>query len=163
MRTKGNVMRFKPLRNRTVEERFWEKVDKKGDNECWEWQGAKSGGGYEYFGKCPTKRAHRVSYELTNGIIEEGLWVLHKCDNPARVNPNHLFLGDRSDNTRDAAKKGRILGEKAGGSKLSDLQVREIKDMWKTSVYTQRGLAKLFGVHQGTICRIINSNSWGHL
>ncbi len=89
-------------------ERFWCKV-KKSDS-CWIWQGAKikSDAGYgviRVLGK--NKLAHRLSYEINVGAIVGNLWVLHKCDTPSCVNPNHLFLGTRSDNIRDMYSKGR--------------------------------------------------------
>jgi len=89
-------------------DRFWKKVDKSGD--CWLWiSGRDRPGGYGQF-SCAGKqiRAHRYSWELHNGSIPEGLWVLHRCDNPPCVNPAHLFIGDRKANMDDAAAKGRI-------------------------------------------------------
>lgn len=84
-------------------------------NECWEWQGARSNGDkprkYRYGFKTPPilgeKLAHRISWRLYRGEIPDGLWVLHRCDNPPCVNPAHLFLGTRQDNMNDAIKKGR--------------------------------------------------------
>lgn len=75
---------------------------------CWIWTGSKNTGGHGQFtvcGKCIT--AHRVSYELYIGPIPEGMWVLHKCDNPPCQNPDHLFLGTRQDNVDDMVRKGR--------------------------------------------------------
>ncbi|UOF80798.1 endonuclease [Caudoviricetes sp.] len=97
-----------------IDQRFWEKVDKSAPNGCWEWRSAIRGNGYGAFfthlieegRKC--HGAHRFSWELANGPIPNGLWVLHKCDNRICVNPDHLFLGDRKDNMQDAAKKKRI-------------------------------------------------------
>ncbi len=97
-----------------IDQRFWEKVDKTAANGCWEWRSGIRGNGYGAFfthlieegRKC--HGAHRFSWELECGPIPKGLWVLHKCDNRICVNPEHLFLGDRTDNMRDAAKKGRI-------------------------------------------------------
>ena len=97
-----------------IEERFWEKVNKDTKSGCWEWQSSIRGNGYGAFfthlkpegRKC--HGAHRYSWELANGAIPEGLWVLHKCDNRICVNPDHLFLGDRTDNMRDCAAKGRV-------------------------------------------------------
>lgn len=96
----------------TLEERFWQKVVK--TDACWLWAGARSGTmkyGYLHFGsktERSPKAAHRVSWEIHRGQIPEGIWVLHRCDNPKCVNPDHLFLGNRTDNMRDAAAKGRI-------------------------------------------------------
>lgn len=79
--------------------------------ECWEWQGYRIDKGYGRLrhegGK---KLAHRVSYEAFVGAIPDGMCVLHKCDNPPCVNPDHLFLGTNLDNVKDCINKGRHKG-----------------------------------------------------
>lgn len=99
-----------PHRPKPLADRFWPKVQK-GEG-CWEWIGSRNAAGY---GKMTVGgrgaghvRAHRVSWELANGPVPEGLWVLHTCDNPPCVRPDHLWLGTRLDNMRDCASKGRI-------------------------------------------------------
>jgi hypothetical protein len=89
------------------ERRFWKKVDIKGVDDCWEWKGAiRSGyGAIKRNGK--VVRAHRVSYELTNGNIDNNLLVIHSCDNPMCVNPNHLRQGTYGDNICDMIRRGR--------------------------------------------------------
>lgn len=96
-------------------ERFWAKVRKAdGDDACWTWAGASRGPGYGVLqtgsrmdGTRGMALAHRVSWELHYGPIPEGLWVLHQCDRPSCVRPEHLFLGTPQDNTDDMWRKGR--------------------------------------------------------
>lgn len=94
---------------KTLKERFEEKY-KIVASGCWEWQYSVNKKGYGMFGiaTSTTQLAHRVSFTLYKGDIPEGLFVLHHCDNPKCVNPEHLFLGTNTDNMRDAKAKGRL-------------------------------------------------------
>lgn len=84
--------------------RFWKKVNRKDENKCWEWLGSRYPSGY---GRLSKKYAHRLSFEIINGLIPKGMHVLHTCDNPPCVNPKHLWVGTAGDNMRDRDKKGR--------------------------------------------------------
>lgn len=75
---------------------------------CWLWVGALFKSGYGKFSRGDRKiRAHRASYELYVGKIPRGMQVLHRCDNPPCVNPDHLFIGTHMDNMLDMESKGR--------------------------------------------------------
>src|SRR5690348_7112088 len=94
--------------------RFWSKVEK--TDGCWIWRGTMNGVGYGVFwlpmGKPRNANsrvyAHRLSYEMHEGKIPDGMFICHRCDNPACVNPDHLFLGTQSDNMTDCSRKGRL-------------------------------------------------------
>jgi hypothetical protein len=92
--------------------RFWSKVPNRTPGQCWNFTGF-CGKGYGQFSvsKVPI-RAHRFSWELEHGPIPDSLRVLHSCDNPSCVNPEHLFLGTDKDNQHDAIKKGRHTCQK---------------------------------------------------
>lgn len=91
---------------------FWEKVsiDHTNVSRCWIWNAGKSRAGYgniKLFGK--TRFSHRVSYELVHGPIQDGYVLMHTCDNPPCVNPDHLRPGTVRDNTQDSIAKGRWM------------------------------------------------------
>lgn len=94
---------------KTLEERFWGKVEKSTDPDgCWEWTAGRFSKGYGAFSiKGRNQKANRVAWQLVHGTIPEGLCVLHKCDNPGCVRPDHLFLGTNLDNSKDCSQKGR--------------------------------------------------------
>lgn len=146
----------------SLESRFWRKVDKSGD--CWIWTGAKMKSGY---GRLRTGgvgsdvwNAHRVSYHINKGEIPDGLFVLHKCDNPSCVNPDHLFLGDHDENMRDKARKGRGAGENHPRSQLTDKQAREIKF---AKGKTHQELADQYGVGKMLVRDIRANRRWQHI
>jgi len=87
--------------------RFWAKVKIRGAGDCWEWQASKRRAYGKIRIKCEYVPAHRVAWMLTHGEIPEGLCVLHRCDNPPCVNPDHLFLGTLKDNSQDMLRKLR--------------------------------------------------------
>ena len=159
---------------KTREERFWAKVDKSGPNGCWLWTSTRLPKGYGVIsinGK--TQYAHRISWELHNGLIPNhdsphGMCVLHKCDNPSCVNPAHLFLGSNADNMRDRDEKGRAAdqsGEKNNFAKLTEDKVRLIKRFLALPKgrFTQATIGKLFGVTRQAISSINTGNRWTHV
>lgn len=131
---------------------------------CWEWQGARFGSGYGQFyagrdsaGKRMNIHAHRFAYELRHGAIPDGLHVLHHCDNPPCVNPDHLFVGTRSDNMQDMFVKGR--GRPAGKAQLTTDEVDAIRAALQAGEQAKK-LAREFGVSIGLICAIGRGEVW---
>jgi len=151
-----------------IGERFWPKVKKtKG---CWLWEGTKNNMGYGMFMRVSPKKelAHRVSWALAYGSIPPGKNILHKCDNPACVRPDHLFIGTKKDNTQDMVKKGRNKyvahpGEKNGNAKLTKRKVLEIRGAYETGKISQTALAELYGVSQALIGFVITRRAWKHV
>ncbi len=150
-------------------ERFWRNVKKTNDpNGCWVWTGTKFGGGYGQFSWIIRKKrrfasTHRVAFEITFGEIPERLVVCHTCDNPSCVNPYHLFLGTPKDNTNDMIQKGRAIHqshEENGRSKLTEVQVEEIRRRYIPRIVTTRMLAKEFGVTSSVISDVVNYKTW---
>lgn len=117
---------------KTLEERFWEKVDASaGPSKCWLWTAYKDDLGYGRISLNGTaKLSHRVSYEINGGQIPEGMLILHSCDNPPCCNPAHLRPGTLADNQRDMItrkrRKGYISVETAEAIRLSPLTTNEI-------------------------------------
>lgn len=168
----------------TLAERFRRKVASQNADGCHLWLGAKHPDGYGliHFGSRIRKRlllAHRVAWELSNGQVPSDMCVLHKCDNPPCVNPEHLFLGTRRDNNIDRDMKGRTRhatgdrcgsrmhpervarGSKVNTSKLTAEQVLEIRRRYPAETKSQLG--RVFGVHHNSIAKIIKRENWAWL
>lgn len=151
--------------------RFWSKVKTRGDDDCWVWTASTFGKKPYLYGSFKLdghrQKAHRVSWILSRGKIPRGLNVLHKCDNPLCVNPNHLFLGTFLDNTIDMIRKGRRAplpkGEESPMAVLSEAGVRSIKDDYSSGNCSQQELALLYGVSQSHISRIVRGVRWSHV
>lgn len=150
----------------TAGRRFWAKVDKsRGADSCWTWTACVFNSGYGKFYRdrdCRTAYAHRFSYELHVGTIPDGMFVCHRCDNPKCVNPAHLFVGTNADNVADMVAKGRQSGhpgESNGRAKLTEHSVRAIRELYGTGP-TKAALAKLFGVSESQIRRVISRERW---
>lgn len=155
-------------------ERFWNKVRKAGPDECWQWTGAVNpdGYGFIYAGKAYAPnvrfiRAHRLSWEMHNGPVPDGLAVLHHCDNPLCVNPAHLYAGTQSQNCHDRAvrrrgKEHRQHGEANDNAKITEAEVIAILALLKAGK-SQTVVAKLFGLTQPYVSKLSRGQYWRHL
>lgn len=155
--------------------RFWKFVEKT-ESGCWIWTGKRDKGYGKFWYQGQNVTASRFSYEQFVGPIPEGHHVLHRCDNPPCIRPEHLFTGTQGDNVKDAMQKGRwaysygtSLGEAHGLSKLTNEQVREIRKLYQPghaphrSPTSARSLAKVFHVSKSTILMIVKRRGWTHL
>jgi HNH endonuclease len=155
-----------------LSKRFWDKV-KRGRG-CWLWQGWKDADGYGHLWLRSKGTFHvygiasRICWELTRGKIPKGLCVLHRCDNPACVNPRHLFLGTNKENSADKVAKGRqARGTMQRDAKLDEKKVREIRRRYRRGINpAYRGgpntydLAVEYGVSQGLISKVVRRELW---
>lgn len=150
----------------TPSERFWDKVDVRPGEHCWEWTACRHDFGYGKFGVSAGNivGAHRYSWELEHGPIENGLHVLHRCDNPPCVNPAHLFLGTMAANIADMNAKGRQSGGSSPGetnpfARLTLDEVKKIRLLVARGV-KQAAVAKEFSVSKPTVSGIVLWRSW---
>lgn len=150
-----------------ITSRFWARVIKGDDGACWRWNAPRHNFGYGTLSKDRTLvSAHRFSWELHFGQIPQGMLVCHGCDNPECTNPEHLFLGTHKDNVQDMIQKRRNVttpGEKNGTSKLTESDVREIRDMVARGATNTDALADAFSVSRTCINHVIRRSTWAHI
>jgi len=142
-----------------AKERFWGHVVK--TETCWNWAQAVVGVSYGMLYDAQADRkilAHRLSWEIHYGSIPAGKNVLHKCDNPACVNPVHLFLGEHADNMSDMSDKGRARG---GNAALIPEEIRYLRKAFATAEHSARELAQMFEVSCATVYNIISRRTCG--
>jgi len=144
--------------------RFFFDVEISRVGHCWVWTAATDRDGYGHIAvNGEQSQAHRVAWELANGPIPDGLCVLHTCDNPPCVNPAHLWIGTRADNTADMMAKGRHLshvGTNHPSAKLNDQAVRDIRASASLSCAE---VAAKHGVSERTVHRIWRGETWKHV
>lgn len=137
---------------RPLADRFHEKYQAIPFSGCWIWDGAMDWDGYGMIavGK-GGKPAHRVSWQLHKGEIPAVMHVLHRCDTPSCVNPEHLFLGTHTDNMQDCAAKGRSHGLLLNPEAVADIRTKRLK---------QREFAELYGCSRPNISVIQSGKTW---
>lgn len=167
------------MASKSLERRFLLNVARRLPLDCWEWQASRISAGYGQIGDGGKMYlAHCVSWELAYGPISEGLCVLHHCDNPGCVNPNHLFLGTQKDNMQDAARKERMamgdqhgththpesrpFGERNGRARLKAADIPVIRRLHREGL-SLRKIGKLFSVGHNAIWRILIGRTWTHV
>ena len=148
--------------------RFIQKVTVRGKSDCWDWTANIDSCGYGRFGfRQKLLSAHRFSWMLFVGEIPDKLHVLHHCDNPSCVNPDHLFLGTHQDNMTDRNCKGRqgggsLKGETNPQCKHTVAEILEIRAMLKAG-YKQKEIAIQFNTTQPVISNIGLRKTWKHV
>jgi hypothetical protein len=146
-----------PATDMNLSERFWRHVPKQPDGECWEWQGTRQSHGYGHLrwgGK--QVYAHRVAYLLANGQVPRGVHVMHSCDNPPCVNPQHLSTGSRTDNMQDMVRRGR---QRHGGALFGWGQVEALRERYRGGE-RQIDLAVEFGVSPSSMHNLISGKTY---
>lgn len=154
-------------------EKFWAKVDIRGNDECWLWTRSRNTYGYgSAVFKGWTTNAHRIAYFLAHGSIDATKVICHSCDNRLCCNPAHLWEGTQGDNVRDCNKKGRGKGkfsETLGKdhprhlAKMTPDQVKEARRLYWSGQMSQAQLGKKYGVHPATISRTVRGQNWNYI
>lgn len=156
----------------TIVERFESLISPEPMSGCWLWTGAPGDGSrngqYGRFRMSGRQcKAHRAAWLLLRGQIPNGKHVLHRCDNPACVNPDHLFLGSNEENVADRVAKGRTgwkarQGESHPMRKLTEDDIRSIR-LRSSNGESCRSIAADFGIHYATVSEIKNLRKWRHV
>lgn len=154
-------------------QRFWSKVDRRTDEECWNWTAGtfKKGYGAFYLDGRMRKATH-ISLEMATGPSPEPhLQALHSCNNPPCVNPGHLRWGTHDENMQDKADHGRPWrgsipparrGTSNGRAKLTEKDVKDLRRCWSRG-FTLSELGEIFSISISQAGRIVRRESWNHV
>ncbi|WP_081337672.1 HNH endonuclease signature motif containing protein [Burkholderia pseudomultivorans] len=145
--------------------RFWSKVGKCGEDECWPWLAAITHGYGQFFARGKNLRAHRVACQLVHGDQPyEKAESAHRCHNRLCCNPKHLHWATRAANEQEKAEAGRqVRGEQVHSSKLTEQDVLEIRRLYSAKQATQTVLSEQFGVSQKQIHLVVTRARWKHV
>lgn len=143
--------------------RFWEKVDIRDKDSCWNWKAGVNSKGYGQF-RFQKKMclATRMALVFTDGEVPDDLCVLHKCDNPLCVNPEHLYIGTMKDNAQDREIRGRGNHCKWEGHHKAKLTIKQVKEIRSRKLTGELmcSLAKEFGVQSSAVEKICKNRTW---
>lgn len=148
-----------------LKRRFWSRVNKGRESECWNWTGSMRNN----YGAIKHERkvlsAHRVAFILTNGEPADGLVVGHKCDNRACCNPSHLEAITPGQNNTDARGRRQFhmnRGEDVPNAVLTEKIVKQLRKRWKNGE-TIHSIANEIGVHKSTVSKAVRRKTWKHV
>lgn len=155
-------------KNTNAVTRFLHFVHRQEDNDCWEWEGASLPRRYGLFtfdGE-RTRVAHKLMLKLWFNGLPHGLLALHACDNPKCVNPNHLWLGTSQENSDDCVQKNRQYrpkGEQHNMAKLTEADVRSIRQRYALGHLPYKSVAAEYGVTAQAIFQVVRRIHWKHI
>lgn len=148
----------------TVEERFWQRVDKDTDSDCWIWTGEIYSHGYGMLGhRGESENAHRVSYALHYDEAPDGSFICHTCDNKVCVNPKHLYLGDAKTNVDDFLERGPDNWQADVNSLTAEDVIEARRLYWQKEDLTVEGLAEMYDMSTTGINSMLSGKSWDYL
>jgi hypothetical protein len=152
-----------------AKEKLLSRSEKDPETGCLVWQGAQSTFGHGHIVINGVQMlTHRLSYELHEEEIADGMQINHKCHNPACINPEHLYMGTQKENVNDAVEEGSYVsnfgvGEGHIHSKLCEQDVIEMREKYETGDYTHEELADEYGVGVNTAGEAIRGVTWSHV
>ena len=144
---------------------FWINAEKVGN--CWDWKRSRKTSGYgNYYRDGKVWSAHHFAYTIAKGPIPKDSWILHRCDNPPCVRPQHLYAGNAKDNAQDRKNRNRsasTVGSNNGRAKVNAEKVVMIIEKYLTGKYTQKELAIENGITPSAVHSIVKRRNWKHI